>query len=492
MYTLTLIITTITFSTHSTSHDVTKTPAEWAEADLHFKQNIVPLVLMESNVDTINPIVCQGIYSFFTSKFGFTPDTPHPTNHRCSNHHQSNLNKIKKEKIAVKKQLRHLRRFDGNRNEVRLLAQRFHQLVRSHNKLIKIEKQMQTRGARNQQRKKCHKDIHKFARNLLNNDDFTSIEPTFSRSEAEDFFSTTYSSTPRSFNCPPWMPVPPQPSTPLTTEDFTIEEIRGVISKARSSSSPCPLDQVSYTILKKCPSLLPALHHLFNICWLSQTVPSAWKVAVIKLIGKKRAKEDPSLPSNFRPIALTSCVGKIYTSLLKNHWMTYMLENKYLNTAVQKAFVDGLPGCTEHHLKLLSILNEARQKHKSLCICWLDLANTFGSVHHNLIGFAFRRYHAPPTFINIITNLYQNLYGIVSTPNQLACPIQLQRGVYQGDPLCWCLTLAVMNTLLDTIAHCHPDHGYRLGCFPQRTNTLQYADKTTLITDQLSITIGYY
>jgi hypothetical protein len=163
--------------------------------------------------------------------------------------------------------------------------------------------------------------------------------------------------------------------------------------------------------------------------------------------------------------------------------MAYMLDNKYLNTAVQKAFVDGIPGCTEHHLKLLSILNEARQKHKSLCICWLDLANTFGSVHHNLIGFAFRRYHAPPTFINIITNLYQNLYGIVSTPNQLACPIQLQRGVYQGDPLCWCLTLAVMNTLLDTIAHCHPDHGYRLGCFPQRTNTLQYADDTTLIAD---------
>ena len=207
---------------------------------------------MESNVDTINQIICQGIYSFFTSKFGFTPDTPHPTNHSRSNHHQSDLNKINTEKIAVKKQLRHLRRFDGNRNEVRLLAQRFHQLVRSHNKLIKTEKQMQTRGARNQQRKKCHKDIHKFARNL-NNEDFTSIEPTFSRSKAEDFFSTTYSSTLRSFNCPLWMPVPPQPSTPLATEDFTIEEIRGVISKARSSSSPCPLDQVSYTILKKIP-----------------------------------------------------------------------------------------------------------------------------------------------------------------------------------------------------------------------------------------------
>jgi hypothetical protein len=42
-----------------------------------------------------------------------------------------------------------------------------------------------------------------------------------------------------------------------------------------------------------------------------------------------------------------------------------------------------------HHLTLLCMLNETRQKHKSLCICWLDLANTFGSVHHNLIEFTF-------------------------------------------------------------------------------------------------------
>ena len=43
-----------------------------------------------------------------------------------------------------------------------------------------------------------------------------------------------------------------------------------------------------------------------------------------------------------------------------------------------------LPGCTEHHLKLASVLAEARKKHKSLSVCWLDLANAYGSVHHSL------------------------------------------------------------------------------------------------------------
>ena len=55
-----------------------------------------------------------------------------------------------------------------------------------------------------------------------------------------------------------------------------------------------------------------------------------------------------------------------------------------------------IPGCTEHHLKLSSVLAEAHSNHKSLAICWLDLANAYGSVHHSLIQFSLRHYHAPP------------------------------------------------------------------------------------------------
>ena len=46
---------------------------------------------------------------------------------------------------------------------------------------------------------------------------------------------------------------------------------------------------------------------------------------------------------NFRPIALTSCVGKLYTTLLKDRWLRFMLVNNYLNTSVQKAFILGIP-----------------------------------------------------------------------------------------------------------------------------------------------------
>ena len=269
------------------------------------------------------------------------------------------------------------------------------------------------------------------------------------------------------------MPEPPCPSTGLDVSAFTEEELSLIISRLNSSSCPSPMDQIPYLVLKKCPSLTPALLHVFNSCWSVKRVPAVWKVGVLRLIGKKQSVEDPSNPKNFRPIALTSCIGKVFTSLLKQRWMTYMRTNNYLNTAVQKAFVDGVPGCTEHHIKLLSMLSEARRKHRSLCVCWLDLANAFGSVHHNLIRFSFQHYHASPEMVDMVSSLYEDLIGVVSTKSWQTAPIHLQIGVFQGDPLSVLVFNTVMNTLVDTITKRHSNLGYTLAVSSQQSNLLQ-------------------
>ena len=59
-----------------------------------------------------------------------------------------------------------------------------------------------------------------------------------------------------------------------------------------------------------------------------------------------------------------------------------MLQNSYMDITIQKAFVNGIPGCTEHHCKLAEVIKEASEKHRSLSVCWLDLANAYGSVPH--------------------------------------------------------------------------------------------------------------
>ena len=124
------------------------------------------------------------------------------------------------------------------------------------------------------------------------------------------------------------------------------------------------------------------------------------------LIGKSAATKDATTPSNFRPIALTSCTGKLFTTILKNRWLEHMLDNGYLNRSIQKAFMTATPGCTEHNSKLATILSEARRKHKSLLVSWLDLANAYGSVNHTLIQFAMQHYHTPPQLCLILESLY--------------------------------------------------------------------------------------
>ena len=150
-------------------------------------------------------------------------------------------------------------------------------------------------------------------------------------------------------------------------------------------------------------------------------------------------------------IALTPCIGKVFTTLLRNRWLKFMLLNKYFDTSLQKAFMPSIPGCTEHQLKLCSVLSEAQSKHKALAVCWLDIANAYGSVHHSLIQFALQHYHAPPQFLSILQDLYSGLNATVITENWDTPLVSLQKGVYKGDPLSVVIFNTVMNTLIDSV-----------------------------------------
>ena len=191
------------------------------------------------------------------------------------------------------------------------------------------------------------------------------------------------------------MPTPPSPNpgTEFVTDEIRVDEIFTAIKHSKSSSVPSPFDQVSYLIFKRCPSLQIALLDLFNACWSQSVIPAQWKLAAIKLIAKSSAIDEPTSSSNFRPIALTSCIGKLFTSILRNRWLDYMTENEFLDRSIQKAFLSATPGCIEHRM-LATILAEARKKHKLLAVYWLYLANAYRSVHHSPIQFSLQHYHA--------------------------------------------------------------------------------------------------
>ena len=475
-------------TTSSTRYDLLppfsapQSPREWTQMDEYLSEHVLPVVLQADNVEDMNTLLSRGIQQYLTTNYPARSQRTSGKSSYVRQTHQRALKAARDKKRAVKKQLRALRRKNDDLEEVRALATRFHQLVRRHCKLVREEKRKERTRTMQQQRRQCHRNFWRFANELFNDDRSSYVEPAFDADVAEDFFTKSYKSRPATFERPTWMKPPQPPTTPLPTDTITTEEIQHVLKKCRPSSSPCPVDQISYSVLKHCASLMPALLRLYNLCWTTKCVPSQWKVGVIQLLGKPAAQQDPSSPSNFRPIALTSCLGKVYTSILKQRWQHFMVSNGYLNTTIQKAFVDGIPGCSEHHLKLLAMLEEARTKHKSIAICWLDIANAYGSVHHNLIRFALEHYHAPAHFTDIISNLYTGLTGIVRTKQWTSSPFHLGIGVFQGDPLSVSIFNTVMNTLVDTLSE-HKSMGYTFTKSSHTCNHLQYADDTCLIGD---------
>ena len=194
------------------------------------------------------------------------------------------------------------------------------------------------------------------------------------------------------------MPPAPEPQHPLHCEEIREEELMRVLRNARSGSSPSSIDQVPYRVLKECPAVVTPLLHIFNLYWSTDKIPKQWKQAVIGLIPKT-AKDRPNDLKCFRPIPLTSCIGKLYTSILKECLMCFMTNNNYIDTPTQKAFIEGVSGCSEHQFKWWQAIHDARRSQHNITVCWLDLANAFESIHHNLISYALWHYHLPGHFI---------------------------------------------------------------------------------------------
>ena len=259
------------------------------------------------------------------------------------------------------------------------LAQQFLGLVRTHSNLKRSANARSAARSVKDARNQCHRRFASYARELLDDSISSNVVPTFDAERAYLFFSEVYQSDSRNVVQPDLLPSPPTPEVEM---DCSVSEVTRAIKRMKSASAPSPFDMIGYVVFKKCPALIPALIDLFNLCWDHSYVPHQWKTAAIKLIAKGPAAEDAANPANFRPIALTPCIGKIFTTLLRNRWLKFMLLNQYFDPSLQTAFLPTTPGCTEHQLKLSSIPNEAQAKHKALAVCWLDLANAYGSVHH--------------------------------------------------------------------------------------------------------------
>ena len=126
--------------------------------------------------------------------------------------------------------------------------------------------------------------------------------------------------------------------TPIKSKDVT-----NVLRHANHKSSPGP-DGVPYGILYHLPSAHHSMATLFNKVLVTNAVPDLWGESIIKRIHKKGTTDSPG---NFQPIALSNTTVKTFL-ILANRTTTFLTQNKLTDPLIQKAYLPGVAGCTEH------------------------------------------------------------------------------------------------------------------------------------------------
>jgi hypothetical protein len=202
-------------------------------------------------------------------------------------------------------------------------------------------------------------------------------------------------------------------------------------NKLRSMSNSAPgKDRVEYRHLKMVDPECKVLGLIFNKCLEENKVPLSWKQSTTILIYKKGSSDDPS---NFRPIALMSCIYKLFTSILSSR-VSHFAIDKDLISAEQKSAKPS-EGCHEHSFTLQSVVADCKRNQKNCFLAWLDLRNAFGSISHTIYT-TLQHMGFPNSLIRLIKDIYTDATTIVKTKrDEEKDPVQVNAGVKQGCPI---------------------------------------------------------
>ncbi|XP_052224708.1 uncharacterized protein LOC127840340 [Dreissena polymorpha] len=195
-----------------------------------------------------------------------------------------------------------------------------------------------------------------------------------------------------------------------------------------------------------CPLLLMRLWRLLKVVWRKGDVPEAWKDAEGIFTPKER---NSKTVNQFRTISLLNVEGKIFFAILARRLTSFLTGNAYINTSVQKGGVPGFSGCIEHTSVITQLISEAKKGRKDLTVVWLDLANAYGSIPHQLIYTALRHYHVDGHIQKIITSYLDGIKLRFTVGDQLTRWQKLEKGIVTGCTVSVVLFIMGMNLLIN-------------------------------------------
>jgi len=109
---------------------------------------------------------------------------------------------------------------------------------------------------------------------------------------------------------------------------FDVESVHRVLSKLRPDKAMGPDGLASMLLIETQELITYPLYLLFKKSLKDTVIPDDWKQAIVTLIVKKgnRSKAD-----NYRPVSLTSIIGKTFEAIIRDA-LVHHLEDNHLTT----------------------------------------------------------------------------------------------------------------------------------------------------------------
>ena len=244
---------------------------------------------------------------------------------------------------------------------------------------------------------------------------------------------------------------------------ISLEQLRRIVFSLPTKDSkiegeiPMKILKITFEIIGR------TLLQVINASIVNETVPSAWKQAVVIPIHKR---DDPSVPANFRPVTTVPAVCKIIEKVVHTQLVEY-LENQSLFSTDQHGFMRGHSTTTALLTVTEDILKGMDNSEISL-LALIDLSRCFDVIdHETLINKLELLQIAPGWFRSYLKGHTQK----VRVGDSLSEPLPIEIGTFQGT----ILGSLLFNLLTNDISSYIPSvtNGFKV-------SFVRYADDTQI------------
>ena len=257
---------------------------------------------------------------------------------------------------------------------------------------------------------------------------------------------------------------------PITWEEL-IQQTKYL--KPRKACGP---DRISNEMLKcSTPEMQGAMLKLFNVVLRSGCFPGMWCEGLISPIHKNGDKSDPN---NYRGICVSSCVGKLFCSILNRRILNFLDEHTILSRN-QIGFVPK-HRTTDHIYTLHSLITKHvhQTKNGKIFACFIDFKKAFDSIWHEGLYYRLLQCGIGGKTYDLVKSMYLENKCAVKIGDKQTDFFTQRRGVRQGCNLSPTLFNIYINELAVKLDQCTAPG---LSLLDREVKSLFYADDLVLL-----------